>query len=83
LLDQLWLALPVAREQAPEELAQLTRPSVIEACRPQLQTALQAFLLALADRHGLVLAVDDLEGSMNLQPRCSRCSRSQAERHRL
>jgi hypothetical protein len=83
LLEQLWAALPAERAAAPPELAQLGSVQVTDARRPQLQAALQAWLLSLADRHGLLLAVDDLQAVDEPSAALLALLASQAVQHRL
>ncbi|HKP57193.1 MAG TPA: protein kinase, partial [Polyangiales bacterium] len=83
LLEQVWAALPAERTAAPPEIAQLGEAPITEASRPQLQAALQQWLLSLADRHGLVLAVDDLQAVDEPSAALLALLASRAAQHRL
>jgi hypothetical protein len=61
LLEQLSAALPDASLGSPPELELLEQPDRAPGGRAQLQAAMRERLLQLAGRHGLLLAIDDLQ----------------------
>jgi hypothetical protein len=83
LLEQLSQALPEAARTAPAELSMLADAERARAARPQLQAALRAWLLGIADQHGLMLAVDDLHLVDEPSAALLALLASQAQQHRL
>lgn len=61
LLEQLSAALPDESLASAPELELLERPEQAARGRPQLQAAVRDRLLQVAERHGLMLAIDDLQ----------------------